>query len=168
MGLNLNFAVVVFVGTSVVSIAMGTNIWPWGGIGTGSWCPCAATGKDADPSARTIVVGGTDNWNYGVNYTDWLIKNGPFYIGDTLVFSYTTHHSVYLMKDWGSFINCSMEGSILIGSTTAGAGAGFKVTLEPAPFWQPYLFVCGEKNGIHCSAGQMKFPVWPLPRFRKQ
>ncbi|GER49871.1 cupredoxin superfamily protein [Striga asiatica] len=166
MGLNLNFFV-LFLGSSVVAIGMGSNIWPWGGgsgFGSESWCPCA--GKEPDPNARTIEVGGSDGWNYGVNYTGWFLKNWPFFVGDTLVFKYPSHHSLSLLKDWSSYLNCSMEGSTLIGSTTAGGGEGFKVTLQPTPY--PYFFVCPEKNGIHCSAGQMKFAIWPFPRLQHQ
>ena len=34
--------------------------------------------------ANTIVVGGAENWRFGYNYTDWALKNSPFYIHDTL------------------------------------------------------------------------------------
>lgn len=34
--------------------------------------------------AKTIVVGGTNGWGFGFNYTDWAIKNSPFYINDKL------------------------------------------------------------------------------------
>lgn len=34
--------------------------------------------------AKTVVVGGSQGWRYGFNYTDWTLKNGPFYIKDTL------------------------------------------------------------------------------------
>lgn len=34
--------------------------------------------------ADTIVVGGSENWRFGINYTDWSLKRGPFYINDTL------------------------------------------------------------------------------------
>lgn len=34
--------------------------------------------------ARTIVVGGSEGWRFGFNYTDWAIQNSPFYINDKL------------------------------------------------------------------------------------
>lgn len=34
--------------------------------------------------AKTVVVGGSQGWRYGFNYTHWTLKNGPFYIKDTL------------------------------------------------------------------------------------
>lgn len=34
--------------------------------------------------ARTIEVGGSEGWHIGFNYTDWAIKNSPFYINDKL------------------------------------------------------------------------------------
>ena len=32
----------------------------------------------------TIVVGGSENWRYGFNYTGWSLQHGPFYINDKL------------------------------------------------------------------------------------
>ncbi|TYG85270.1 hypothetical protein ES288_A13G039700v1 [Gossypium darwinii] len=58
---------------------------------------------------KRIIVGGSQNWHFGVNYTDWSRKNGPFYINDTLVFKYdprsntTFPHSVYLLPHLKSF-----------------------------------------------------------------
>lgn len=34
--------------------------------------------------ANTIVVGGSEGWRFGFNYTDWALQNSPFYINDTL------------------------------------------------------------------------------------
>ena len=34
--------------------------------------------------ARTIVVGDSEGWRSGTNYTDWSIKNSPMYINDIL------------------------------------------------------------------------------------
>ena len=34
--------------------------------------------------AKTTVVGGSEGWRFGVNYTDWAIQNSPFYINDKL------------------------------------------------------------------------------------
>ena len=34
--------------------------------------------------ANTIVVGGSEDWRFGFNYTDWALQNSPFYINDTL------------------------------------------------------------------------------------
>lgn len=33
---------------------------------------------------KKIVVGGSEKWTFGVNYTDWSHKNAPFYSNDTL------------------------------------------------------------------------------------
>jgi hypothetical protein len=29
-------------------------------------------------------VDGSQNWHFDYNYSDWAIKNGPFYLNDTL------------------------------------------------------------------------------------
>ncbi|PQP97060.1 uncharacterized protein Pyn_14269 [Prunus yedoensis var. nudiflora] len=47
--------------------------------------------------AKTVVVGGSQGWRYGFNYTDWTLKNGPFYIKDTLVFKYDPPSNTVLM-----------------------------------------------------------------------
>lgn len=39
--------------------------------------------------AKTIVVGGSEGWRFGFNYTDWAIQNAPFYINDKLGPYYT-------------------------------------------------------------------------------
>lgn len=37
-----------------------------------------------DTTSKKIVVGGSDNWHFGVNYTAWASKTAPFYFNDTL------------------------------------------------------------------------------------
>ena len=34
--------------------------------------------------ANATVVGGSEGWRFGFNYTDWALQNSPFYINDTL------------------------------------------------------------------------------------
>ena len=31
-----------------------------------------------------ISVGGSENWRFGFNYSEWALKNGPFYLNDIL------------------------------------------------------------------------------------
>ena len=35
-------------------------------------------------SPRKILVGGSANWTFGFDYTNWALKHGPFYVNDTL------------------------------------------------------------------------------------
>jgi hypothetical protein len=44
--------------------------------------------------AKTIVVGGSEGWRFGFNYTDWALQNSPFYINDEL----GEYHSVNCLK----------------------------------------------------------------------
>ncbi|KAL3814199.1 hypothetical protein ACJIZ3_015467 [Penstemon smallii] len=125
--------------------------------------------KNATKGPNKIVVGGpSGNWRFGYNYTDWAIKNGPFYLNDVLVFKYdppngtTFPHSVYLLPNFWSFQNCDLTRAKKIGEVTQGGGQGFEFVLKR---WQPYFFACGEHNGIHCKTGLMKFAVWPLIRW---
>lgn len=34
--------------------------------------------------AATVVVGDSENWRYGYNYTEWAANTAPFYFQDTL------------------------------------------------------------------------------------
>ncbi|KAJ4963967.1 hypothetical protein NE237_023906 [Protea cynaroides] len=119
--------------------------------------------------AKTIVVGGSEGWRFGFNYTVWAFNNGPYYLNDTLVFKYdppnsTTHpHNVYLLRDFWSYRRCDMRRAKMIGNVTDGVGEGLKVVLKR---WQPYYFACTERDGYHCNQGQMKFPIFPMPRCR--
>lgn len=36
------------------------------------------------PKSRTIIVGGDQKWHFGFNYTNWAIKQAPFFVNDTL------------------------------------------------------------------------------------
>lgn len=44
----------------------------------------ACVAANAMSEGRTIVVGDSEGWRIGTNYTDWAIKNSPFRINDTL------------------------------------------------------------------------------------
>ncbi|XP_077224753.1 uncharacterized protein LOC143858046 [Tasmannia lanceolata] len=113
------------------------------------------------------IVGGSQHWRFGFNYTNWALQTGPFYQNDTLVFMYdppnstTFPHSVYLVKDYRSFMTCNLNRTKLVASVVQGGGTGFEYVLKES---KPYYFVCAEHEGIHCSQGLMKFIVWPLPR----
>ncbi|KAF9622690.1 hypothetical protein IFM89_032611 [Coptis chinensis] len=117
--------------------------------------------------ADTIVVGGAENWHFGFNYTNWAFQNSPLYLNDTLVFKYdppngtTFPHSVYLLRDFRSFLRCDLRRAKQVASVTQGGGEGFKFVMKR---WQPYYFACGERAGFHCKVGLMKFAVMPLPR----
>ncbi|GFP87123.1 hypothetical protein PHJA_000856000 [Phtheirospermum japonicum] len=69
-----------------------------------------------------------------------------------------------MLRDYPSYLNCSLEGATRLGDVYAGANEGFKLELKMRPFAQPYLLACGEKNGLHCNVGLMKFMVWPMWR----
>jgi len=43
--------------------------------------PCR---QNSTAAPNKIVVGGSQNWTFGINYADWALKNGPFYFNDTL------------------------------------------------------------------------------------
>nr|KJB47426.1 hypothetical protein B456_008G025800 [Gossypium raimondii] len=121
---------------------------------------------------KRFTVGGSQHWQFGVNYTDWSLKTAPFYFNDTLVFKYdppsntTFPHSVSLLPNLRSFLNCDLKKAKLIANQTQGGGNGFEFVLKKKNKKKPYYFVCGERNGFHCKVGIMKFAVAPLLRPR--
>ncbi|KAM7251910.1 hypothetical protein ACFE04_023793 [Oxalis oulophora] len=114
--------------------------------------PNAASG-----SPKKFMVGGTDGWVFGVNYTEWADKNGPFHVNDSLVFKYDQKHAVYLLKDLKTYESCDFVFARIIGGTGDGGDAGFEFTLENT---KVHYFACGESGGMHCSQG-MKFSLKP-------
>ena len=44
---------------------------------------------------KKFIVGGSDHWRYGFNYTDWALNNGPFYVNDTLGQSYIYQSKIF-------------------------------------------------------------------------
>ncbi|KAG5010743.1 hypothetical protein JHK87_019258 [Glycine soja] len=70
-------------------------------------------------------------------------------------------HSVYLLANFWSFLNCDVKKAKMLANPKQGAEEGFKFVLKK---WQPYYFACGERNGFHCNNGQMKFAVIPMLR----
>ncbi|GMN40042.1 hypothetical protein TIFTF001_009267 [Ficus carica] len=117
--------------------------------------------------ARTIVVGGSEGWHYGLNYTDWAIQNSPFYFKDKLVFKYnpprsaSTVYSVYLLPNLYSYITCDFSDAKLLADPKQGGGRGFVVELNQ---WRPHYFASNGGNGRHCNDGLMKFFAVPWPR----
>ncbi|KAK2992314.1 hypothetical protein RJ640_020307 [Escallonia rubra] len=109
--------------------------------------------------AETVVVGGSENWRYGFNYTDWSLKHGPFYINDTLVFKYEPPHNVYLLPNLWSFIKCDFSRATLLANPTQGSGEGFMYVLSN---WRVYYFASSADSD--CKNGMMKFFAIPLPR----
>ncbi|KAL2512152.1 Cupredoxin superfamily protein [Abeliophyllum distichum] len=168
MGLGNAGALLILVAISMFGIGLSNK--NFSGDWNGNWNHTAGWPyghPNANQTSKTIIVGGSENWRFGFNYTDWAIRNGPFYMNDKLVFKYdppndtTFPHSVYLLPNFWSFQNCDLRGAKNIAQVTQGGGEGFEFVLKR---WQPYYFVCGERNGFHCKVGMMKFAVWPLFR----
>ncbi|GMI96759.1 hypothetical protein like AT2G15780 [Hibiscus trionum] len=112
--------------------------------------------------AATVVVGGSENWRYGYNYTEWAADTAPFYFQDTLVFKYdnTTAHSVYMLPNLWSYSQCDFSEAKLLANPAQGEGDGFQFVLNQ---WRVFYFASGEGND--CKNGLMKLVVVPWPRF---
>ncbi|XP_059644116.1 uncharacterized protein LOC132285900 [Cornus florida] len=153
------------VGTANKHITKGTQHWSYGFNYT-DW---ASKHLNTSADSKRIVVGGSEKWHYGFNYSDWAIKNAPFYLNDTLVFKFdppnggptSFPHSVYLLPNFWSFLNCDLRRAKRVASPTQGGGEGFEFVLKK---WQPHYFACGERDGLHCKNGTMKFAVFPFIR----
>ncbi|KAI3465392.1 hypothetical protein Pfo_022055 [Paulownia fortunei] len=118
--------------------------------------------------ADTVVVGGSEGWRFGYNYTDWALKHRFFFINDTLVFKYappssqSRPHSVYLLPNLYSFVTCDFSQGKLLSNPSEADGNGFLYVLNQ---WRPHYFASGEGNGNDCKEGMMKFFAIPLPRW---
>ncbi|KAL2346378.1 hypothetical protein Fmac_000378 [Flemingia macrophylla] len=123
---------------------------------------CVAGDSEPRSRSRTILVGDSQGWRAGTNYTQWAIQNSPFHINDTLVFKYPqtgvpVAQSVYLLPNMWSYITCEFRGAKLLGNAT---DAGFKVELNQHT---PYYFASAEGNSYDCIAGLTKFIAVPRP-----
>ncbi|KAL2231577.1 UNVERIFIED_CONTAM: hypothetical protein Sindi_1752300 [Sesamum indicum] len=56
----------------------------WNHTNSGFWGFAGRKNATLGSSRRIIVGGSEQNWRFGFNYTDWAIKNAPFYLNDTL------------------------------------------------------------------------------------
>ncbi|CAM8997541.1 unnamed protein product [Rhodiola kirilowii] len=168
--MGLRYGQVVFV-LLVSSLMLGVGL-AFPGSGPTGMPPFGAKGRwpmfnHTVKGSRKIIVGGADKWRIGFNYSDWACKSGPFFQNDTLVFKYDSPskaapiaHSVYLLPNRKSYLNCDLKKAKLLANTKQGVGKGFEYTLKS---WKkPYFFACGEANGIHCGPGLMKFAVFPF------
>lgn len=53
--------------------------------------------------ARTFVVGGSEGWRFGFNYTDWALKTSPFYLHDKLgEYRMLIMHAIFVFKKYFS------------------------------------------------------------------
>ncbi|TQD78454.1 hypothetical protein C1H46_035994 [Malus baccata] len=161
---QITLAVVLI--ASMLAVSTANKDWQHGNY-TGSGFNNGSYHLNKTKGPNKIVVGGSENWHFGFNYTDWALKNGPIYIKDTLVFKYEPPsntirpHSVYLFQDFQSFWNCDLSRARMVGNQTQGGGDGFEFVLKR---WRPYYFACGEHDGLHCKDGLMRFPVFPVFR----
>ncbi|XVE55946.1 hypothetical protein DITRI_Ditri03aG0198100 [Diplodiscus trichospermus] len=98
--------------------------------------------------AATVVVGGSENWRYGYNYTEWAANTAPFYFEDSLVFKYenTPAHSVYLLPNLRSYLACDFSKAKLLANPTQGEGDGFSFVLNQ---WRVFYFASAE--GFVCT-----------------
>ncbi|KAL5855656.1 hypothetical protein ACOSQ4_005458 [Xanthoceras sorbifolium] len=159
---------IVAVASMLVTVTVANRDWYYGGgfNYTTNW-PWGPRNLNNTNGPNKIIVGGSDHWRYDFNYSVWAFQNAPYYVNDVLVFKYDPPsrtpfvHSVYLLPNMRSYLNCDLSRAKLIANTTQGGGEGFEFVLKR---WKPYYFACGERNGLHCNQGKMKFFVMPMLR----
>ncbi|KAJ8763351.1 hypothetical protein K2173_002234 [Erythroxylum novogranatense] len=167
MGLTYARIMVFVLGASLMTTSVANPQWQYGFNYSDGGNRHGFNRPKYDDPPRKIVVGGSNNWQFGINYFKWALNNGPFFVNDTLVFKYNppsennTHpHSVYLLPNLWSFMRCDMSRGKMIANTTQGSGDGFEFVLK----FQPHYFACGASNGFHCNNGTMKFFIMPMLR----
>lgn len=78
---------VLVMATFMLAIATSNKDWStaagnWNHTGAGDFW--GFKHKNATQRSNKIIVGGSENWRFGFNYTDWAIKNGPIFLNDAL------------------------------------------------------------------------------------
>ncbi|KAF7137361.1 hypothetical protein RHSIM_Rhsim07G0037000 [Rhododendron simsii] len=91
--------------------------------------------------ATQHVVGGSSGWTQGVNYASWA-SSQTFAVGDTLLFSYGSSHSVDVVSQ-SDYNNCNANSPQ--NSYTGGS------TIISLPSLGTMYFICGTSG--HCQSG---------------
>jgi len=79
----------VIITTSMFTVTVANKDWPsFGNFNYTDWWSRFGNHhhqiNKTEQQPKKIIVGGSQNWHFGYNYSDWAIKNGPFYLNDTL------------------------------------------------------------------------------------
>ncbi|KAG5538742.1 hypothetical protein RHGRI_019338 [Rhododendron griersonianum] len=91
--------------------------------------------------ATQHIVGGSSGWTQGVNYATWA-SSQTFAVGDTLLFSYDSSHSVDSVSQ-SDYNNCNVNSPQ--NSYTGGS------TIISLPSLGTMYFICGTPG--HCQSG---------------
>ena len=77
--------ILVAAAASMFGVSMANKDWAGSNYTGWGW----GWGSNNHPMNETegpnkIIVGGSENWHFGFNYSDWAFQNAPFYFNDTL------------------------------------------------------------------------------------
>ncbi|XP_039119115.1 lamin-like protein [Dioscorea cayenensis subsp. rotundata] len=86
-------------------------------------------------SGNKFTVGDEKGWNPGVNYTTWVNKHKPFYLGDWLVFYYQSGMADVVQVDETSYEKC--DASNPIRNYSKGRSYAFELNET-----KHYYFIC--------------------------
>jgi hypothetical protein len=74
---------ILIVTASMLAVSTANKGWQFGF--NNNW---PYNGRHHHPKYRQapnkIIVGGSEGWRFNFSYTNWALKNGPFYLNDTL------------------------------------------------------------------------------------
>lgn len=82
--------ILILSAASMLTVSMANRGWYNGSNYTFSWSWGHKNGShnsnntNDDDGTNKIIVGGSDNWHFGFNYSVWAFQNAPFYVNDVL------------------------------------------------------------------------------------
>lgn len=80
--------IALLVACTLTGSSMANKGWGWGysfnSTGRGGQRYVYHHPNKTDVGPKKISVGGSENWHFGFNYSEWALKNGPFYLNDIL------------------------------------------------------------------------------------
>ncbi|ONK75764.1 uncharacterized protein A4U43_C03F20290 [Asparagus officinalis] len=114
---------------------------------------------DYAASATKFTVGDAKAWNPNVNYTKWVNKHKPFYVGDWLVFYYTKGMADVVRVDSDAYEKC--DASHPISNYSKGRSYAFELNET-----KTYYFICSYGycyQGMKLSLKAEKLPPPSTP-----
>ena len=107
--------------------------------------------------ATNYTVGDEKGWNPDVDYTAWVKKHRPFYMGDWLLFEYQNGRSDVVQVGEVGYDNCDKENAI--SSHSKGHSYAFQLTEA-----KDYYFICSYGycySGMKLAVTAKKAPTSP-------
>lgn len=80
---------ILAVASMLVAVTVANKDWYYGGGGGGfnyttNWPWWGPRNESNANGPNKIIVGGSDHWRFGFNYSVWAFQNAPIYVNDIL------------------------------------------------------------------------------------